>query len=47
LFGEKKGGIASKPGFLSSGKRGASRTGKKYQKYEENYTEENRGQNYM
>ena len=25
MFGEEKGGIPSKPGFLSSGKRGASR----------------------
>ena len=32
MFGEEKGGIPSKPGFLSSGKRGASRTKKNYQK---------------
>jgi hypothetical protein len=47
LFGEEKGGIASKHCFLSSGKRGASRKKKKIKKKEknnqENYTEENRG----
>jgi hypothetical protein len=38
LFGEEKGGIASKASFLSSGKRGASRTENKYKKNQENYT---------
>ena len=42
LFGEEIGGIASKHCFLSSGRRGAPRTKNRYQKFQENYTEENR-----
>jgi hypothetical protein len=42
LFGEEKGGVPSESYFLSSGKRGASRTENRYQNYHKNYTEENR-----
>jgi hypothetical protein len=42
MFGEEKGGIPAKSYFLSSGKRGASRTENKQKKNKEDYTEENR-----